>query len=381
MPVFKFDKDGNKPLKKVSFKSAGIVEKDLQDFFKENIGEILPEVMVVSEEFSNWEDNACRIDLLAIDRQANLVVIELKRTEDAGHAELQAIRYAAMVSTLTIEEIVPKFAEFLKEKEEDARNKLKEFLDWEELDESLFGLEVKIVLVSADYSAEITSSILWLNENGLDITCIRFVPHECEGRDNFILVVETIIPLPEAQDYMVLKKIKGKKSESDRQKWPKSYFNVIVNDVLIVDDALLRRAMLALITNLVGMKCQGREITPESLEKCFNWPNSKKTFFIADESQDIKQIVREWQPKERSWLKEHFYYFEKEKVACEQWVKSVNEYKFMLYYFWKKDERILFQGKHHFIRTGIWPNEKATDFVAKLQACYPGLSVEIIRIR
>jgi hypothetical protein len=47
---------------------------------------------------SDWEDSSRSIDLLCIDKQANLVVIELKRTEDGGHMELQAIRYAAMVS-------------------------------------------------------------------------------------------------------------------------------------------------------------------------------------------------------------------------------------------------------------------------------------------
>ena len=35
-------------------------------------------------------------NLLCIDREANLVVVELKRTEDGGHMDLQAIRYAAM---------------------------------------------------------------------------------------------------------------------------------------------------------------------------------------------------------------------------------------------------------------------------------------------
>lgn len=62
--------------------------------------------VVVSEEFGDWQDSRRRIDLLAIDQEANLVVIELKRTEDGGHMELQAIRYAAMVSTLTFEQVV-----------------------------------------------------------------------------------------------------------------------------------------------------------------------------------------------------------------------------------------------------------------------------------
>jgi hypothetical protein len=62
---------------------------------------------VIAEEFSEWEDSRRRIDLLGGDRDGNLVVIELKRTEDGGHMELQAIRYAAMVSALTMEGYFP----------------------------------------------------------------------------------------------------------------------------------------------------------------------------------------------------------------------------------------------------------------------------------
>ncbi len=59
------------------------------------------------------EDSRRRIDLLGLDKEANLVIIELKRTEDGGHMELQAIRYAAMVSTLTFEKIVEIYGDYL----------------------------------------------------------------------------------------------------------------------------------------------------------------------------------------------------------------------------------------------------------------------------
>ena len=48
-----------------------------------------------------------------IDKAGNLVVIELKRDEDGAHMELQAIRYAAMVSTMTFERAVEVYAAHL----------------------------------------------------------------------------------------------------------------------------------------------------------------------------------------------------------------------------------------------------------------------------
>src|SRR3546814_14859597 len=78
--------------------------RDLQRLLRENVAVIAPDTLVIAEEYGEWDDSRRRIDLLGIDRDANLVVIELKRTEDGGHMDLQAIRYAAMVSTMRSEE-------------------------------------------------------------------------------------------------------------------------------------------------------------------------------------------------------------------------------------------------------------------------------------
>lgn len=57
--------------------------------------------MVLAEEFGDWEESRRRIDILCLDSDARLIVVELKRTEDGGHMELQALRYASMVSRMT----------------------------------------------------------------------------------------------------------------------------------------------------------------------------------------------------------------------------------------------------------------------------------------
>src|SRR5690606_36690952 len=63
-------------------------------------------LMVVAEEFGEFRDVRRRLDLLCMDKSGQLVVVELKRTEDGGHMELQALRYAAMVSTMTFRQLV-----------------------------------------------------------------------------------------------------------------------------------------------------------------------------------------------------------------------------------------------------------------------------------
>src|SRR4051794_1927786 len=104
MPIYEITQSEIRKLPETTFGAAGVRERaDLQRLLRSNIEVVSPETLVVSEEFGDWEDSRRRIDLLGLDRDANLVVIELKRTEDGGHMELQAIRYAAMVSTMTFE--------------------------------------------------------------------------------------------------------------------------------------------------------------------------------------------------------------------------------------------------------------------------------------
>ena len=87
---------------------------DIQRLLKKQIDIIDPNLYVLCEEFSSWEDSDRRIDLLCLDDQANLVVIELKRTLKDAHADLQAIRYAAMVSKMTYENVVSLHLDYLK---------------------------------------------------------------------------------------------------------------------------------------------------------------------------------------------------------------------------------------------------------------------------
>ncbi len=70
-----------KPLVGTTFREQNLWERrDLQRLFKLNISVIDPDLLVIAEEFGEWNEGNRRIDLLAVDKNANLVVIELKRT-------------------------------------------------------------------------------------------------------------------------------------------------------------------------------------------------------------------------------------------------------------------------------------------------------------
>lgn len=215
MALYEITQNALASLDPTTFAARGIHERsDLQRLLRENVTAIAPDTYVLAEEYGDWEDAKRRVDLLCLDKQANIVVVELKRSEDGGHMDLQAIRYAAMVSKLTFSQAVEAHSKFLLhlERAESAQDSILAFLGWDEPSEKDFGQDTRIILVSAEFSKEITTSVLWLNERGLDIRCVRLRPYVLGERT--LLDIQQVVPLPEAADYQVQLR---KKAAEERQ--------------------------------------------------------------------------------------------------------------------------------------------------------------------
>ena len=207
MAIYKLD-NAFIPLQPATYASLNVLKrKHLQQFLKANIAVVAPDVLIISEEFKNWDDANLRVDLLGVDREANLVIIELKRDEKGGHMELQAIRYAAMVANMTFSQAVDAYASLLQGSAtgpgvaERAEAALLDWLEWDEPREDAFAQDIRITLVSADFSKEVTTAVLWLNERDLDVRCVRLKPYSLEG--SVFVDVQQVIPLPEASEYQI----------------------------------------------------------------------------------------------------------------------------------------------------------------------------------
>lgn len=190
-----------------TFADEQVLERgDLQRALREHIAVLGADLLVVAEEFGDF-DVRRRIDLLCVDRAARLVVVELKRTEDGGHLELQALRYAAMVSAMTFEQLADTYQRHLRatsgeEEAACARERLAEWLEEAGGDEAVLERRVRIVLASAGFDTQITTTVMWLNDlYGLDITCVRLTPYRVAGK--LLLDVQQVIPLPEAAEFTV----------------------------------------------------------------------------------------------------------------------------------------------------------------------------------
>lgn len=188
-----------------SFTSMGIYERaHLQKALRAQISAITPGVktMVLAEEFGDWVGANRRIDLLCLDKQARLVVVELKR-EDGSSMELQAIRYAAMISTMRFEQAVEAHRKYLESigSTEHPEQSIRDFLELDDGEPAALSDEVRIVLAAATFGTELSTTVLWLNKQGLDLRCVQIRPHQLGGR--ILLDIQQVIPLPEAAQYQV----------------------------------------------------------------------------------------------------------------------------------------------------------------------------------
>lgn len=200
-----------------SFKDQKQLEKDVQNIIKEH-PEILGEnLLIIAETLTPCEDSRKQLDLLALDKDGNLVVIELKRDYDGFHMDLQAIRYASMVRLLTVDNVIKYRQSFTNQNDEElTQEEIADFLNTtiEQLAEKLDFDHIRIMLINQDFSKEITNSVLWLNEQGLNIKCIKIAQYEINGQH--IWDIDTIIPVKEAEEYQL--QIRGKKASDQETK-------------------------------------------------------------------------------------------------------------------------------------------------------------------
>ena len=216
MPLYRWNADNLEPVPSTTFEAEQLMERgDLQRMLRDKPDALESGLFIVAEEYGNWQDSGRSIDLLALDDQYRLVVIELKRTQSGDHSELQAIRYAAMVSNMTLDQVIDAHRDYLAKRsiDDDARSQVLSYLGAaDESDAEIHTERPRIILASAGFSTELTTSVLWLRDGGMDISCVKLQLYNND--DALLMDTNQVIPLPEASDYLV--KIR-EKVEVERQ--------------------------------------------------------------------------------------------------------------------------------------------------------------------
>lgn len=206
--MYQIDKSQNriKQLKVKRFVDLGFHEREhLQEWLANEPAALGEDLLVIQKEFDGFDDTNERLDLLALDKDGNLVIIENKLDDSGRDVVWQALKYASYCSTLAKAQIVEMYQKYLNRwcGGGEAQSLICEFLEVPDLGEVVLnsGNQQRLVLVAAKFRKEVTSTVLWLLSHKIRLQCFKLTPYEMG--DNLFLNLEQIIPTPEAAEFMI----------------------------------------------------------------------------------------------------------------------------------------------------------------------------------
>lgn len=187
------------------FSELGFKErKDIQEWVADNPSILGDDLLIISKEFSGFDLTNERLDLLAVDTDAKLVIIELKRDDSGKNAHWQAIKYASYLHHASSDETVRLLAAHKGILESEAKDKLLEHIEPSNLD--ALNNDQRIILASHRFAPEVTSAALWINaKSHVDnlITCVQLIPYRDDATGSLYIHPNTIIPVPGVDDYII----------------------------------------------------------------------------------------------------------------------------------------------------------------------------------
>lgn len=192
-------------IESTTFKHLGFREREnLQEWIANNPSCLNEDLLIIQKEFNGFNDTSERLDLLAIDKQGNLVIIENKLDDTGKDVTWQVIKYSSYCATLNSSQIITIFGQYLTKigSNDNPEEILVEFLETDDFRERLnIGNSQRIMMIAGEYRKEVTSSVLWLLNYGLRVQCFKATPFRLE--EQLFLNMEQIIPIKETEDFVI----------------------------------------------------------------------------------------------------------------------------------------------------------------------------------
>lgn len=213
-----------------SFHDLGFRERaHLQEWLANHPSALGEPLLIIQKEFAGFSETMERLDLLALDKDGNTVIIENKLDDTGRDVTWQALKYASYCSALSSEEIVNIFQDYLNAHSPgtQAREQLDFFFE-NGFDDTDINKEQRIILVAANFRKEVTSTVIWLSRFNIRAKCLKATAYQ--HGDMLLLNLEQIIPIKEAEDYIIRmagvakeeisrKEDSGKRYQTRREFW------------------------------------------------------------------------------------------------------------------------------------------------------------------
>ncbi|WP_202973659.1 hypothetical protein [Rhizobium hidalgonense] len=156
--MFRVDRHQNRiaRLAQRRFGELALRERDhLQEWLVHQPDALGEELLIIQKEFDGFDETRERLDLLALDKAGNLVIIENKLDDSGRDVTWQALKYTAYVSGLNKLQIVEIYQQYLDRYcgGGSAVERICEFMEVEELQETVLnpGNGQRMMFIAANF--------------------------------------------------------------------------------------------------------------------------------------------------------------------------------------------------------------------------------------
>jgi len=200
MPLYKWEGNQFKQFEEPAFEG----EREFENLLERDAGLLLDneQLLIIGRQVSSHEKSekeSLKCDLLALDRYANCVIIELKREKATRTVIAQALEYAAFVSKLKYSELDKIAHETSRQRGEHYNSLLalhNTFLNIKpgSLRQSSFNQKQRIIIISEGADKRLLEVAEYLRSYGVDITYISYFSYR--KADEILVNTETLLGYP-----------------------------------------------------------------------------------------------------------------------------------------------------------------------------------------
>jgi hypothetical protein len=155
-------------LEPVSF-AGRVTESDLEEWVVERPELVGEDLLVLGRQLREFEEDLDRLDVLAVDRDGELVLIELKVSSDFRVTDLQALAYAGAYASRQGVQMAKTLQRTLLRSDpaatlEDAKQRIAAFLELDSFDEWEPSQHVRIKLIAPGFPKRVLRTVKWLGD-------------------------------------------------------------------------------------------------------------------------------------------------------------------------------------------------------------------------
>jgi len=186
MRIFSIDKNGDfEEFSKVPFQ-VDHEEKILEGWMESNPNGILEDgdILIIGRQVTT--NLGTSIDLLGIDREGDIVVIELKRDRTPRDTLAQALEYAAFAEELDINQIELILQHYINADSVNIADYHRNYFELSTDEAVAFNKDQRIVIVGQRITDEVKQTSLFLRKKGIRVTCLEFSFFQADKGKNLI---------------------------------------------------------------------------------------------------------------------------------------------------------------------------------------------------